>query len=61
MKRPQRGTRKGVLGCGLGLFGDIYKVEREVVIAAIDIPEDWFESYGESPQKKKSAAMQRTF
>nr|DAF04867.1 MAG TPA: hypothetical protein [Caudoviricetes sp.] len=42
------------------MFGDIYKVG-EVVIAAIDIPEDRFESYWGSPQKKKSAALQRTF
>ena len=47
----------------LGRLSFIYKMGEGVkgVVAAIDIPEDWFESYGESPQKKKSAALQRTF
>lgn len=39
----------------LGRLSFIYKMGEGVkgVVAAIDIPEDWFESYGESPTKEK--------
>lgn len=40
----------------LGRLSFIYKMGEGVkgVVAAIDIPEDWFESYGGFPQKKKT-------
>lgn len=47
----------------LGRLSFIYKMGEGVkgVVAAIDIPEDWFESYGESPTKEKVRCIAADF